>query len=408
LALDIRQVTITESQDAVLDLSDDEATTLQAVGRQLAGTGKWWGSDERDSRDASVLTCIPTGTGRWRVRVSDAVGVIGLPSLQVSIEPKIPTSHLLYLLEASGEFPRLAPQRATSLRDRHLWELILNWYVAELETLLRRGLLRDYEEKHEVLRVLRGSIDPVATAHEYYRGHLAFDCLFDDFDFDTAPNRLLSAAARAVVRAPTRDLMLRRRARRALARFENVGDLRADDLHWQVERRAGYYSTATTLARHIIRGVGRTLSIGKEPVTTFLIRTPEMVEAGLRTLLQRAIPERKIEKRGMRLVGSTMTLNPDLVFGSGEIVGDVKYKLPGAEWSRPDLYQLVAFATGFGAKRGLLIHFASTEQDVLPKVLVGDVKLEAASWLAVDQTAPEEALSSLVLRLRLLLDSVLI
>ena len=347
-----------------------------------------------------MLTCLPVGPGRWRVRVSDAIGVIGLSSVHLSIEPKIPTPHLFYLLEASGEFPRLTPQRATALHDLYLWELILHWYIAELETLMRRGLLRDYEEKRDVLPVLRGSIDPVGTAHEYYRGHLAFDCVFDEFDFDTPPNRLLSAAARVVVSAPTRDSILRRRAKRALSRFENVGELRSDDLRWQVERRAGYYSSATTLAQHIVRGVGRTISSGREPVTTFLIRTPEMVEAGLRTLLQKALPERKIEKRGIRLEGTTMTLNPDLVFDSGESVGDVKYKLPGADWSRPDLYQLVAFATGFGAKKGVLVHFARGRDEGLPTVRVGDVQLHAASWLARDEMDPEQALSELVVALR--------
>lgn len=225
MALEVRHISLVESRDSVVDLSDDEAAALQSVGRQLVGTGKWWGSDGELAGESSVLTCLPVGPGRWRVRVSDAIGVIGLSSVQLSIEPKIPTPHLFYLLEASREFPRLTPQRATALRDLYLWELILHWYIAELETLMRRGLLRDYEETRDVLPVLRGSIDPVGTAHEYYRGHLAFDCVFDEFDFDTPPNRLLSAAARAVVSAPTRDSILRRRAQRTLSRFENVGEL---------------------------------------------------------------------------------------------------------------------------------------------------------------------------------------
>lgn len=405
MALGTRHLDLVESRDSILELSDAEADALQAAGRQLVGSGKWWGAGEDGDKETSVLTCAPVGPGRWRVRVSDAVGVIGLSSLQISIEPKIPQAHLFYLLEASGDFPRLAPQRAMTLKDLYLWELVLHWYVTELETLLRRGLLRDYEETRDVLPVLRGSIDAIGTAHGYYRGQLAFECVFDEFDFDSPPNRLLSAAARAVVAAPIRDPLLRRRAKRALARFENVGELRADDLRWRVERRAGYYATAATLAKHILHGVGRTLSGGKEPVTTFLIRTPEMVEAGLRTLLQRSLPDRKIEKRGIRLEGSTMTLNPDLVFDNGEVVGDVKYKLPGADWSRPDLYQLVAFATGFRAKDGILVHFATNTEDRLSSVLVGDTSLHAVSWLASRDVEPKEALRDLVEQLEIRLGS---
>lgn len=95
-----------------------------------------------------------------------------------------------------------------------------------------------------------------------------------------------------------------------------------------------------------------------------------------------------------------MTLNPDLVFDSGQSVGDIKYKLPGTDWSRPDLYQLVAFATGFWAKKGVLVHFARDRDEGLPTVRVGDVQLHAAYWLARDEIGPEQALSELVVALR--------
>lgn len=405
MAVEVRHLTLVESRDSIVHLSVDEASSLQSVGKQLAGAKKWWRDEGESARDHSVVRCSPLGEGRWQIRVSDAIGVIGLPGLQVAVEPKIPTRHLLYLLEASGEFPRLAPQRALALRDLHLWELILHWYAAELETLLRRGLLRDYEEIHEELPTLRGSVDAVATGRRYYQGHLAFECAYEEFDFDTPPNRLLAEAARIVVGSPVGDVMLRRRAKRALSRFEAVGNLRAGDLRWRPDRRAGYYSNATLLARHIIRGVGRTISHGQEPSTTFLIRTPEMVEAGLRALLQNALPHRKIEKRGVQLEGATMTLNPDLVLDSGQVVGDVKYKLLARDWPRPDLYQLVAFVTGFRARRGVLVHFTTEREDALPSLRVGDVGLDAVSWLARDEIEPNDALSGLALALESLAPS---
>ena len=395
MALGRRELTLVESQDADCALSDEEASALQQLGRDLAGKGQWWGNIEPPEREASVISCVRKTPGTWRLRVADAVGVLSLPTLQLTIEPKIPTNHLLHLLEASGEFPRLASQRATAMRDMYLWELILHWYVDEVESLLRRGLLRDYEETADLLSVLRGSIDPVDTAHAYYRGQAAFACRFDRFDFDSPPNRLLAAATRVVVATPTRDTLLRRRAKRSLMRFEDVGAFRSEDFRWRPERRAGYYATATTLARHILFGIGRTLAFGKEPITTFLIRTPEMVEAGVRTLLARTLTNRRIEKRKIQLSPSTMTLNPDLVFDSGNAVGDVKYKLPGSEWGRSDLYQLVAFAVGFRVRRGILVHFSRHEDLELPTVQVGDIDLHAVSWLANEDTTPKEALERL-------------
>lgn len=396
----MREFTLIESQDSILDLTVDEASALQEVGRQLAGRSEWWGQATGEEQAASVLSCTPVGPERWRVRVSDAIGVIALSSLQLSIEPKIPTSHLMFLLAASGEFPRLAPDKAVAMRDMYLWDVLLHWYMAELEALLRRGLLRDYEEADDVLPVVRGSVDAVATAGHYYRGQLAFQCRFDEFAYDSPPNRLLATAARSIVGLPTQDVLIRRRARQAAARFEEIGEFRQGDLRWRPERRSGYYGSATTLARHIIQGVGRTLRYGNDPITTFLIRTPEMVEAGIRALLRRSLAERKIEKRGIQLEGSTMRLNPDLVFDSGIAVGDVKYKLPGAEWPRSDLYQLVAFATAFRAGKGILVHFARREDEQLPSVPVGDIRLNAVQWLARADVEPAAALTRLVASVR--------
>lgn len=399
MALDeARHLTLRESRDFTAELSDDEAAGLQALGKRLAGSTEWWGA-AGEAGDRSVVTCTPAGAGKWTIRVSDAVGLIRLPSLQISIEPKIPITHLLYVLEASGGLPRLDPERALAMRDLYFWELILRWYVEELELLLRRGLLRDYEETNDRLSTLRGSVDPLETARLYYAGQLALECVFDEFDFDTPPNRLLLMAARVVARAPISDVLLRGRALRATARFERVGDLRPTDLRWRPERRAGYYGSAITLARHIVRGVGRGLTHGHEQVTSFLFRTPEMVEEGLRRLLVRELPHRTIEKRGLQLQSSTMTLNPDLVFESGSSVGDVKYKVLAAEWSRDDLYQLVAFATGFRSGRAVLVHFRAEDADGLLDVRVGEIEVCAAAWPAREDIAPAEALSSLCKRI---------
>jgi hypothetical protein len=73
------------------------------------------------------------------------------------------------------------------------------------------------------------------------------------------------------------------------------------------------------------------------------------VEAGLRHVFQRDLPEYTVVKQGLRLPPTTMTLNPDLVFGAPATlaVADVKYKIATDDWKRPDIYQVVTFATAY-------------------------------------------------------------
>ena len=88
---------------------------------------------------------------------------------------------------------------------------------------------------------MRGTVQAMETANAYYQGRVSFSCLFDEFGLDSPMNRVLRAAAATVASAPILKPELRRRARRALSRFMDVGDLRPGDIHHLPERRSAHY-----------------------------------------------------------------------------------------------------------------------------------------------------------------------
>jgi hypothetical protein len=75
----------------------------------------------------------------------------------------------------------------------------------------------------------------------------------------------------------------------------------------------------------------------------------------------------------------------------------VKYKVFDGSWNRPDLYEAVAFATGFGIQRASLIGFggASTAREDLT---VGNVSVSRLSWSCVE--TPERAAQQLCSSIR--------
>src|SRR5206468_2200533 len=105
------------------------------------------------------------------------------------------------------------------------------------------------------------------------------------------------------------------------------GELRTSDLRVAVDRRTAHYRDALALARHILRGERRTLEHGTQDAWTFLIRTPDLVESGLRQVLSEKLARRHVKAGTISLPGTTMTANPDLLFDAGLAVADVKYKL---------------------------------------------------------------------------------
>jgi McrBC 5-methylcytosine restriction system component len=131
----------------------------------LASQKQWWGaSDDADTPNRSVVRCERLADARHTVRVSDAIGAIGLGDLQLIIEPKIPLPHLLYLLVESNQVPRSLYERSSLGVDDNFFSVIARWFVHTCEVLLRHGLVSDYGRVTADLPCARGRIHTVKTA----------------------------------------------------------------------------------------------------------------------------------------------------------------------------------------------------------------------------------------------------
>lgn len=390
----MRTERLIESNDGLLHLTESQAVALACLGRSLASRKAWWGEkaeDEDARRERTVIRCTPESTGLWRVRVADAVGVIAVEGLQIVVGPKIPAEHLLYLMQKSGRLPRLAAERANIAVDKTLWELVAEWYTEMLEGVLRRDLIKDYRTISDELQIARGHIDLYRTSRAYYVGRLGIACEFDEFDADTPLNRILRAAAAGVAGSSLLHPVLRRRARRLLARMDHISELRPGDRGVSVDRRTAHYRDALSLALHVLDNQGRGLEHGGSASWAFLIRTPEMVEEGLRRVLEESLASRwRVRKRSIPIKGASLTLNPDLVFNETLAAGDVKYKLAG-DWVRADLYQVVTFVEGLSARFGCVVSFRKGVANSPPSLQIGDISVSHFSWRANADISPVDA-----------------
>lgn len=386
-----RTVVLTESETADLVLSEDEAAALAIAGRRLASNKQWWGASE-PPEDRTVIRCSRVGPDLWSVRVLDAVGLIAVGSLQIEVKPKIPIDHFLYLLNMSGRFPRLDTSTIHASRGLSLWEMVATWFLSETESLLRKGLLKDYEEMSGWVPSVRGRIITTDTARALAVGRLEAHCIFEEFETNTPLNRILKEAARLISASALLPWPNRRRAASIVSSIPNAGALQSSDQEAVVDRHSRSYASSIALARHIISGQGRTIESGPETAWTFLIKTPELIEEGVRAVLRREFAgRREVVKRGRQIPGSTLTFNPDLLFDGGVATGDVKYKWLGREWKRSDLYQAVAFAVAFETDLAALGGFRATPLPEPRRLVIGDIEVREFEWIANADVPPEEA-----------------
>lgn len=415
---------LTESVAARIALSEQEAHELQQIGEHLAGRKIWWGqtvnSQDQLENKRSVIRCTRDDVpGFWNVTVRDAVGAVSIGAMDLIILPKIPMAHFLHLAAAGMGEPRFH-SNAINLEAKDAFvDLVASWFVGALEDVLRTNLMCGYLEHRTDMIRIRGRILPRESIMNWQTGSLKMHCEYEEFDQDIPPNRLLLEAAKLVARNGRIAVEVRRRATRGISRMAHVGDFRPSDMKLSTRDVWPQYIPALKMAQQIILGQGRSLGGGTKASKTFLIKTPDLIEDGIREVLLRGLDdgfEIESKRRGIRIPQTNLTFTPDLLIHFDEfdpswsrrlmrtrktITGDVKYQIYSDGWDRDHLYQSIAFAKVFNSEGGLVVGFGNGQQGILPRdVAIGQSRYCLLAWQIGDQISPYDSESALILALK--------
>ncbi|HEY1129833.1 MAG TPA: hypothetical protein VGF12_10550, partial [Roseateles sp.] len=388
----MREEQLCESTSALLALEPEQAFSLSRLGAQLASRRAWWGAsrgeDDRDER--SVIRVEAAADGRFRVTVHNMIGAIALDGVNIRILPKIPLCHFLHIVLGAGIQPR-AGGVAQLEPDESLAELVARWFIADAEVLVRRGLRSEYAERSEELTAVRGQVQLLETAMLIQQGRPVAVCRFDELAPDSPLNRLVKAAAREIAMSAQFSAHIRHRARLIRRRMDGVGDETPSDFQVAIDCLARHYATVVPLAKLVLLGLGIGIQFGDTAGRTFLLRTPELIEGGIRRMIAGALPGVQVEAGRLMLGRTGLSLNPDLVFDRGRAVGDVKYKLLSRSWNRADLYQALAFATAYRTRHALTVGFHNLDVPRPSELVVGDVACRVVAWDARNEVQPKAA-----------------
>jgi 5-methylcytosine-specific restriction enzyme subunit McrC len=387
-----RELKSFENAPIVIDLTAVEATSLTKLGQELASKSIWWGNDQINE-DRSVIHVDELSGGRYRVTFRDVIGVVRVGTTQFSILPKIAESHFWHIVCQSELVPRISTTSVGVADGAAMIQIIADWCVTAAERLLRGGLRKEYRDVFDELAEVRGQIHVLATAQRFYAGVPAAMCSFEELSDDSPLNRLVKSACERIACLNGVNASVRQRAQRVVFRMDGVGVASENDRRVRLERLTTRYSQVLPLALLILNGYGISAKIGLHVGTAFLIRTPELIEDGLRSILVENRHGMSVKKRKLWLGDSGLSLNPDLVFGSDIAIGDIKYRKLTNQWSDSDRNQIVTFATGFCCRHAALVGFSSDEDGVVspPAISIGAVALRAFTWSVAEESSPEQS-----------------
>jgi len=346
---------------------------------------------ERDAlRNDLRATVQPSAgsEGHYDVTPGNTVGTVLVGDTQLLVEPKMPITHLLFLLGycADPVAWREEPVRFADVLD--VVSGVASLYATLCERATSRGLLRGYHEVEAELATVRGRIDIAEQLRRRPGLDLPLAVRYVEHDDDVTENRLLLAAAQLFRRTPLRGPSVRRSLHRLADTLQNVSPVAyrssaIPEVGWT--RLNQHYRPAVELARLLLRQRSVDLAAGSVGSAALTLDMAVLFEEFVRTALREALsasadtfpsgaraPRLALDARGR------VRLEPDLSYwrhGRCTFVGDVKYKRDTGAGRSPDLYQLLAYATATRLPEATLIYAQGPEEPRVHEIPHAAVRL---------------------------------
>ena len=323
-------------------------------------------------------TAVLTRTADRNLKAGQVVGVLAVPGRTVEILPKIDDEDngavraaLVRMLAVALDL-RIADADLAALDTQRndLLELLVRLFAEWLLAAVRRGLPRRYVAREEDLRLLRGKLDVTRQITHLAARPDRLACRFDELSEDTPLNRVLKAAVSRLARLARTAANARLLAELA-ARFEFVGDS-PDPLREPVrlDRTNAAFHDLHRLARLFLEGDWQSTASGRAAGFTLLFPMNVLFETFVGRCLQRALAPVRVDLQASgrhALTGadgqSLFALRPDAVIekAKGAVVLDAKWKeLHLGEKklgvAQSDIYQMLAYAEAWDAKRLVLVY----------------------------------------------------
>lgn len=338
---------LTEYDSTLLPLSTGQARELRHAAR-------------------GAVTVQPDDTpGTWRITTSHYIGTVVTAGLRILITPKVDTSCLFYLLEASGKPLATGPQDFLYGAATDLIPAFATFYARHLQRALAQGVPRAYEEMQERLPQVRGRLD-IPAQLRLAGLPLPAECRYDEYTADTRLARILRGAAQRLLRLPGITVPTRQALQRLAAVLVEAGPCTPHDLRTPAlfNRLDEHLRPAEHLARMILGNQTLQCSAGTAGAAVFLIDMNTAFESFVAARLARYLTGHlDVRPQQTRALGhgGPMKIRPDLIFaqpgGQTVYVADTKYKITADGYARDtDYYQILAYATALNVPGGMLIY----------------------------------------------------
>ncbi|WP_112262450.1 McrC family protein [Lentzea terrae] len=343
--------------------------------------GQWLARSGTVSAAPSAL--IP---GHWDVSARGKVGAARIGDVELWIRPKLDIARLLFMVGYAIDPKGWRDDEIAMAIGDDLVPAVANALWRQTERAVRQGLLQGYREIEETTYVLRGRLRESDQLRRHHGRVIPMELRHDDFTMDIAENQILLAAITRMLAVPRVDQRSRHRLTALRLRLADVTTLvRGARLpSWRPNRLNARYHTALRLAEIVWQATSPEHAPGAVNTTGLLFDLAKIFEDFVTVALVESLPTHSSGTAHRQYPCSldeaaAVRMKPDLVWRAGGVaaaVVDAKYKQEKPEgYPNADLYQMLAYCTSLGLRRGHLVYAKGNGLPALHAVRRGGVEI---------------------------------
>lgn len=308
------------------------------------------------------------------IKFSQYVGVVQMDTLTIEILPKADKTSgdatvwrnvLIDMLRATRKLRvNQVGEANVNKQNIHLLDIYFDWFLREVETLIRQGLIKKYYKETKNVTALKGKLE--------FAGHISKNLIHKErfytthqiYDKNHQLHQILDQAL-LIIEQLSKGSYLYHKCKRVQLDFPEVSDIRCtastfDKL--KLNRKSEPYKKALEIARLIILNYAPNISSGSERMIALLFDMNSLWEQYILIQLKKACVNTpyKVEGQQSKTFWGSMSLRPDILIKQNnetQIVIDTKWKQ--IESNRPttnDLRQMYVYNDHWESKFSILLY----------------------------------------------------
>jgi 5-methylcytosine-specific restriction enzyme subunit McrC len=311
----------------------------------------------------------------------------------------IPIKNLYYLLSYAWNKLELGNKMKLNEDDfKSSTNLFARVFDNILGILIKRGLDKNYIEKNEKIRGIKGKIDFNRTIKSLSHLDRKFYCEFDEFSANIIPNKIIKATLKLLISSKI-DRELKKSLKRKILSLSEVNDIELTNIHFRktvIDRNNSYYQFIIQICKLIFDSTTLDEETGNKVFKEFFGTDKQfaaLFESFVLNFYKKHLPRKKYKVKGSEIINWDMEelrhelfpiMKTDITVETSDkkTIIDAKfykdifaYNYEKPKFHSNNLYQIYAYIKNYRNEEkktveGILL-YPTTKQEVHSNHLIG-------------------------------------